>query len=114
MPAVGQRPETSLTLLSSNARFLGEAFVFILAAYTAHAQETPTLQLKNTEVRSVRSLTADPILDPVRCDSSGNIYFRTYQYPDPASAPVRRFTKEGKRLPELSVTPDAEVMKSHY
>jgi hypothetical protein len=92
-----------LKLRAKDSRFLGWALVYFLPYGAAFPQEIPTLQLKNTEVRPLRNLGDEPILDPVRCDGSGNIYLRTYQYPDPLAAPVRRFTQEGKRLPDLSL-----------
>lgn len=81
---------------------------FLAVCLAVRAQETPTLRLKNTEVKPLRSLVDEPLLHPVRCDSSGNIYVRTYQYPDPLAAPIRRFTQDGKRLQELSLTQSAE------
>ena len=51
---------------------------------------------------------------PIRCDNAGNIYLRTYQDPDPLAAPVRRFTQEGKRLPELSLMKSGEFKDKRY
>jgi hypothetical protein len=87
---------------------------FALPFGVTHAQELPTLLLKNTEVKQLRGITDEPITGPIRCDSAGNIYLRTYQHPDPLVAPVRRFTQEGKRLPELSLSEREEFKKKWY
>jgi hypothetical protein len=65
-------------------------------------------------VKQLRGIADEPITGPVRCDNAGNIYLRTYQYPDPLAAPVRRFTQEGKRLPELSLGEREEFKNKAY
>jgi hypothetical protein len=103
-----------LKLRARDSRFLVWPLVHFLLHSAACPQELPTLQLKNTEVRRLRNLSDESILDPVRCDGGGNIYLRTYQYPDPLAAPVRRFTQEGKRLPELSLMQSDEFKDRRY
>lgn len=94
--------------------WLAAIFGFVLPLGVAHAQELPTQLLKNTEVKQLRGIADEPITGPVRCDNAGNIYLRTYQYPDPLAAPVRRFTHEGKRLPELSLSQREEFKNKAY
>jgi hypothetical protein len=94
--------------------WLAAIFEFVLPLGVAHAQELPTLLLKNTEVKQLRGIADEPITGPIRCDNKGNIYLRTYQYPDPLAAPVRRFTQEGKRLPELSLSEREEFKNKAY
>jgi hypothetical protein len=93
---------------------LAAIFGFVLPLGVAHAQELPTQLLKNTEVKQLRGIASEPMTGPVRCDNAGIIYLRTYQEPDPLAAPVRRFTQEGKRLPELSLSQREEFKnKAH-
>jgi hypothetical protein len=71
-------------------------------------------RLKNTEVKQLRDLVIYPITGSIRCDDAGNLYLRTYQEPDSLAAPVRRFTQEGKRLPELSLSQREEFRNKAY
>jgi hypothetical protein len=93
---------------------LAAIFGFVLPLGVAHAQEIPTQLLKNTEVKQLRGIAAEPTTGPLRCDNAGNIYLRTYQEPDPLAAPVRRFTQEGKWLPELSLSQKEEFKNKAY
>jgi hypothetical protein len=94
--------------------WLAAIFGFVLPLGVAHAQEIPTQLLKNTEVKQLRGIAAEPTTGPIRCDNEGNIYLRTYQEPDPLAAPVLRFTQEGKRLPELSLSQKEEFKNKAY
>jgi hypothetical protein len=94
--------------------WLAAIFGFVLPLSVAHAQELPTQLLKNTEVKQLRGIAAAPTTGPMRCENAGNIYLRTYQEPDPLAAPVRRFTQEGKRLPELSLSEREEFKNKAY
>jgi hypothetical protein len=94
--------------------WLAAIFGFVLPLGVAHAQEIPTQLLKNTEVKQLRGVASEPITGPIRCDNKGNIYLRTYQEPDLLAAPVRRFTQEGKRLPELSLSQKEEFKNKAY
>jgi hypothetical protein len=94
--------------------WLAAIFGFALPLGVTHAQELPTLLLKNTEVKQLRGITDEPITGPIRCDSAGNIYLRTYQEPDSLASPVRRFTQQGKWLPELSLSQREEFKNKAY
>jgi len=94
--------------------WLAAIFGFVLPLGVAHAQEIPTQLLKNTEVKQLRGIAVEPMTGPIRCDNAGNIYLQTYQYPDPLAAPVRRFTQEGKWLPELSLGQREEFKNKWY
>ena len=98
--------------------WLAAIFGFVLPLGVAHAQEIPTQLLKNTEVKQLRGIdiAAEPIIGQVRSDNAGNIYLRmtSPQDTNPLAAPVRRFTQEGKWLPELSLGQKEEFKNKAY
>jgi hypothetical protein len=96
--------------------WLAAIFGFVLPLGVAHAQEIPTQLLKNTEVKQLRGIAVEPMTGPIRCDNAGNIYLRmtSPQDPNPLAATVRRFTQEGKWLPELSLGQREEFKNKWY
>lgn len=62
---------------------------------------TLTLMIKNTV--QVPSQSRRPVMEPVRCDSEGNVYVRGYQFPRPKAAPVLKFSADGKNVVTFSL-----------
>jgi hypothetical protein len=101
------------TLARLNLRFSVLA-ISLFTGCLCPAQEVPTLELKNSEIKVIRNARSDPFLDPVRCDEKGTVYLRTYQYPKPLAAPIHRLSDDGKRLPDLSLTSVQDLSGAEY
>jgi len=72
------------------AILLACAFLFPIRAISQSPsnKNVVTLNLQDKEVTTLNNQPNDPVVGNVQCDLRGNIYFRTYQYPNPLAAPV--------------------------
>lgn len=56
----------------------------------------PSLSLKVQKRVTVKNASSAPIMVPAKCDASGNIYLRQYQFLNPFAAPVVRISRDGE------------------
>ncbi|HVS90154.1 MAG TPA: hypothetical protein VHF01_18280 [Candidatus Acidoferrum sp.] len=73
-----------------------------------------TLNLRNTEVTTLNNQPNDPLIGIAQCDLRGSIYFRTYQYPEPLSAPVIRIAPDKTRFVTAELGKRSEFNGSLY
>lgn len=62
------------------------------------AQETPRLTLAVRQKVQIPDEFSLPVILPVKCDGSGNLYVRWYNSATVTAAPVAKYSPEGKRL----------------
>jgi hypothetical protein len=77
----------------------GMGVTAVAAAITAvavRAQDKPRVELVPGEAVRVVNELSRPIMVPVKCDSQGGLYLRSYQYPRPSAAPILRISRDGK------------------
>lgn len=84
--------------LAASLGVLAGTFVAVVAA-----QEVPRLALAVRDEVPVPSEPAEGLLNPVRCDSRGNVYLRPWRDVKPMSAPVVKISLEGRREAQFSV-----------
>jgi hypothetical protein len=73
----------------------------LLTGGLLNAQEAalPLSSIKSTPTAEI----SRPLMLPVECDESGNIYYRGYQFPEPGLAPVVRMSPRGQKELEISL-----------
>jgi hypothetical protein len=84
----------------------GVAILFVCAvlfpkvaiSQSPSSKSVVTLNLRNTEVTTLNNQPNDPLTGIAQCDLRGNIYIRTYQYPEPLAAPVIKIAPDKTRL----------------
>ncbi len=79
------------------ALFASALFPGMAVCQSPSSEASPTLNLRNTDTITLNNQPNDPIIGIVQCDQRGNIYFRTYQYPEPLAAPVVKITPDKTR-----------------
>jgi len=73
-------------------------FPKVAISQSPSSKSVVTLNLRNTEVTTLNNQPNDPLTGIAQCDRRGNIYFRTYQYPEPLAAPVIKIAPDKTRL----------------
>lgn len=65
--------------------------------------------LSVTDTIPVASLSAGPIMRPIRCDGDGNVYVRFYRPQDGLRSPVVRISADGQKQTVFSVSSDPSL-----
>jgi hypothetical protein len=76
---------------------------FVVAKAGLAQEDVPKLSLAVKETIVVNDQRRAPIMEPVRCDSDGNVYFRAYQPPRLLASPVVKVSSDGKTVTHFSL-----------